>query len=69
MAYLIRSKDGRVTICTASADAAAEHATRLRQSGSEVEITDFNGERYGLAGLCRKADVLKATRAKILQAA
>ena len=69
MAFLIRSNDGRTTICTACAEAAAQHATRLRQSGSGVKITDFNGERYGLAGLHRHANALRATQAKILRAA
>ena len=69
MAFLIRSKDGRTTVCTACVDAAAQHATRLMLAGSEVEITDFNGEHYELAGLHRQASAVETARADILQAA
>lgn len=67
MAFRIRSTDGRLTICTACADAAAEHATRLKQSGPEPEVIDLNGERYGVASLHQRAHALRAFRAPLLR--
>ena len=51
MAFLIRSDDGRTSICTSSAAAAASHVERLLRSGFRVAVTDVNGRAYDLGGL------------------
>ena len=68
MTFLIRSEDGRVRICTASAEVAQRHVEELRRAGVNVNVGDTSGMQLGLPRL-QPVEPLKATRAKIAEAA
>lgn len=66
MIFVIRTRDGRSTICTATAEAAAEHVQALRASDIEVEVNDINGNAYEVAGLHRQAEVIRAVGCDVM---
>ena len=68
MAFLIHSEDGRVRICTASAEAAQRHVEMLQHAGISVKIGNLNGTQLGSPRL-EPVELLKATRLKFAKAA